>query len=272
MKKLILASAMAAAFTGGFAQAEEAAKSDHVISYNVGATSDYVFRGISQSRNRPAFSGGVDYAHAPTGIYAGTWVSTISWIDDAYSQANVADNSSRPRTPYEQDFYGGIKGGDAAGLNFDVGAIYYYYPRNKLHTSLGGLSAGTGLNANTAEVYGKIGYGPVYFKVNYAVGDAFWTSNKSGSYYLDLGADIPVMDGLTVNAHAGRFVFKQDTAFLTNTAYNYSDWKVGLTKDFGNGLSGALAATGTNAGSVWNFNSTGYLGDTKGIVTVTKTF
>jgi len=274
MKKLILASAMAAAFTGGFAQAEEAAKSDHVISYNVGATSDYVFRGISQSRNRPAFNGGVDYAHAPTGIYAGTWVSTISWVDDSYPASSTSNSSSRPRTPYEQDFYAGIKLGDTAGLNFDVGTIYYYYPRNKLHTSLGTV----GLKANTNEVYGKIAYGPVYFKASYAIGDAIWVSNKAGSYYLDLGADVPVMEGLTVNAHVGRFVFKQDGTILADSRYDYSDWKIGLTKDFGSGLSVSIAATGTNAkntfngSNVWNFNGTGYLGGTKGIVAVTKTF
>ncbi len=267
MKKLILASAISAAFAGGFAQAEEAAKSDHVISYNVGVTSDYVFRGISQSRNRPAFSGGMDYSHTPTGLYAGTWVSTISWVNDAHGTSGISD-SSRPNTPYEQDFYGGIKGGDAAGLNFDFGAIYYYYPRNKLDI----LGSTPGLKANTTEIYGKIAYGRVYFKVNYATGDAVYTSNKAGSYYLDLGADIPVMDGLTLNAHAGRFVFKNDTVVPAASDYNYSDWKIGLTKDFGGGLSGALAATGTNAASVWNFSSTGYLGDTKGIVTLTKTF
>ena len=263
MKKLILASAISAVFAGGFAQAEEAAKSDHEVSYNLGVTSDYVFRGISQSRNRPAFSAGVDYSHTPSGFYAGTWVSTISWIDDSYAAANITDSSSRPRTPYEQDFYAGIKLGDADGLNFDLGAIYYYYPRNKLDTSLGTV----GLKADTTEVYGKAGYGPVYFKVNYAIGDAFWVADKAGSYYLELGADVPVMDDLTLSAHAGRFEFKGASA------YNYSDWKVGLTKDFGNGLSGSLAATGTNADKTfWNFNSTGYLGDTKGIVSLTKTF
>ncbi len=274
MKKLILASAISAAFAGGFAQAEEAAKSDHVISYNLGVTSDYVFRGISQSRNRPAFSGGVDYSHAPTGLYAGTWVSTISWIDDSYQSSSVTNNGARPRTPYEQDFYAGIKLGDTAGLNFDVGTIYYYYPRNKLHLESGYL----GLKANTNEVYGKVAYGPVYFKASYAIGDAIWVSNKSGSYYLDLGADVPVMEGLTLNAHVGRFVFKQDTTILTDSRYNYSDWKIGLTQDFGNGLSGSIAATGTNAkdtfngSNVWNFNGTGYLGDTKGVVSLTKTF
>jgi uncharacterized protein (TIGR02001 family) len=121
MKKLILASAISAAFVGSFAQAEEAAVPEHVISYNVGVTSDYVFRGISQSRNRPAFSGGVDYSHTPTGLYAGTWVSTISWIDDSYPASSVTNSSSRPRTPYEQDFYAGIKIGDVDRHNVAFG-------------------------------------------------------------------------------------------------------------------------------------------------------
>jgi uncharacterized protein (TIGR02001 family) len=252
MKKLILASAISAAFVGSFAQAEEAAAPEHVISYNVGVTSDYVFRGISQSRNRAAFSGGLDYSHTSTGLYAGTWVSTISWVNDATA-------STTANVPYEQDFYAGIKGDIGAGFSYDAGAIYYYYPHHKL---------GTAPNANTTEVYGKVAYGPVYLKVNYATGDAFWTSNKAGSYYVDASGDFPVMDGLTLNLHAGRFQFKEAPG------WSYSDWKVGLTKDFGSGLSGSIAATGTNAQDTgyWNFNSTGYLGDTKGIVSLTKTF
>ena len=159
-------------------------------------------------------------------------------------------------------------------MNFDVGTIYYYYPRNKLHLETGYV----GMKANTNEVYGKVAYGPVYFKASYAIGDAIWVSNKAGSYYLDLGADVPVMEGLMVNAHVGRFVFKQDGTILADSRYDYSDWKIGLTKDFGSGLSGSIAATGTNAketyngSNVWNFNGTGYLGDTKGIVSLTKTF
>ena len=76
-----------------------------------------------------------------------------------------------------------------------------------------------------------------------------------------------------MNAHVGRWAFKNDTLLPTASAYNYSDWKIGLTKDFGSGLTGTLAATGTNASEpLWNFNNTGYLGGTKGVVTVTKTF
>ena len=261
MKKLILASAISAACVGGFAQAEEAAPPVHVVAYNVGATSDYVFRGISQSRNRAAFSAGVDYSHTPTGLYAGTWVSTISWINDSDTGATP---SARGNTPYEQDFYAGIKGDIGAGLNYDVGAIYYLYPNHKL---------GSTPNANTVEVYGKIGYGPVYLKGSYALGDAVFTSDKAGSYYIDLGGDFPLAEGLVANAHYGMWRFQNGGAVTTASNYNYSDWKLGITKDLGNGLSGALAATGTNADKeLWNFNKTGYLGGNKVIVSLTKTF
>jgi len=284
MKKLILAGAITAAFGGQVANAADAAPaaaapaSDHQVTFNVGVTSDYVFRGISQSRNRPAFSGGIDYSHAPSGLYAGGWVSTISWIDDSYMANTMTgwDSTQRPRTPYELDLYAGMKFGDAAGLNFDAGVIHYLYPNNKLHTTQPGYE---GLKADTTEIYGKVAYGPVYFKVNYALGDAFWVANKAGSYYLDLGADVPLMEGLTLNAHVGQFNFKQDGTILVNSRYDYTDWKIGLTKDLGNGLVGAVAATGTNAKNywtdgnpVWNFNNTGYLGDNKFIVSLTKTF
>ena len=259
MKKLILASAISAAFVGSFAQAEEAAKSDHEVSYNMGVTSDYVFRGISQSRNKPAFSAGVDYSHAPSGIYVGTWASTISWINDGTDRAVYPTAN----TPYELDLYAGMKGDIGGGFSYDAGAIHYFYPGHKL---------GKAPNANTTEVYGKLAYGPVSLKINYALGDAFWTSNKAGSYYVDASGDFPVMDGLTVNLHAGYFSFKNGNGVAGASDYNYSDWKVGLTKDLGNGLSGSLAATGTNASDVRNFGQTGYLGDTKGIVSLTKTF
>jgi len=271
MKKLILASAIASAFAGQVAYAADAAPAatpEHVVTYNIGVTSDYVFRGISQSRNSPAVSGGVDYSHSPTGLYLGAWTSTIKWVQDADTVNNT--NATRSNTPYEVDLYGGIKGDVGGGLSYDAGGIYYYYPSHKL---------GSAADANTFEVFGKVAYGPVYFKVNYALTDAFWTSNKAGSYYLDLGGDFPLMEGLVANVHYGSFSFAKDTVYPNVSDFNYQDWKLGLTKDLGNGLSGALAATGTNATNIkadgtpiWNFGSTGYLGGNKVIASLTKTF
>ena len=50
------------------------------LAFNVGATTDYRYRGISQSRVKPALQGGVDYAAGA--FYVGAWASTIKWIKD----------------------------------------------------------------------------------------------------------------------------------------------------------------------------------------------
>lgn len=262
MKKMILASAVASAFAaqGAYAADEApAAAPEHVVTYNMGVTSDYVFRGISQSRNGPAVSGGVDYSHSPTGLYLGAWTSTIKWVNDSDTKSVTA----RSNTPMEVDLYGGVKGDIGGGISYDAGGIYYYYPNHKL---------GTAPDANTFEVYGKVGYGPVYFKVNYALTDAIAMADTAGSYYWDLGGDFPLIEGLVANLHYGSFVFKKSTNTVANA--DYKDWKIGLTKDLGNGLSGAVAATGTNADkTAWNFGpGTGYLGGNKVIASLTKTF
>jgi uncharacterized protein (TIGR02001 family) len=258
MKKLILASAIASAFAGQVAFAADAAPAatpEHVVTYNMGVTSDYVFRGISQSRNSPAFSAGVDYSHSPTGVYLGTWASTINWVND------VAIGGKSPsvdaKTPFELDLYGGLRGEIVKDVSYDVGAIYYYYPSEK-------ISAGS-IGTNTLETYGQVGYGPVYAKLSYALTDIFNTGN-AGSYYVDTGANVPLGDGLVANAHVGYFYFKGVTG------YNYIDYKLGVTKDFG-GLAAALAVTSTDADKTnWNLGNKGYLGDTKFIASLTKTF
>ena len=86
MKNLILSTAIFAAFAGGSARAEDsapAAKPDNETSFNAAVVSDYRYRGISQTRLKPALQSGFDYTNNPTGLYAGTWLSTIKWTRDA---------------------------------------------------------------------------------------------------------------------------------------------------------------------------------------------
>jgi uncharacterized protein (TIGR02001 family) len=103
MKKLVLAAAILAAFSGSFAHAEDAKpeekKPDNEISYNAALSSDYRFRGISQSRLDPALSGGADYTNNPTGFYLGTWLSTIKWTKELGGDGHL-----------EVDVYGGKRG------------------------------------------------------------------------------------------------------------------------------------------------------------------
>lgn len=251
MKKMILASAVIAAFTGSLAHAQEAAAPEHQFTFNVGATSDYRFRGISQSRLGPAAFAGADYTHTPTGFYAGTWASTIKWIKDLGSTAGS----------YEIDFYGG-KRGEVGAIAYDAGLITYQYPGNKLGNVFGFA------DANTTEAYVQLGYGPAYIKYNHALTNFVGNVNSKGSNYIDIGANIDVKDGYVLNLHYG----KQDVA--NNTSYDYSDWKVGVTKDFGVVVA-ALSAVGTNA---LNDASTGYnwggkyVGKTGAVLTLTKNF
>ncbi len=84
--------------------------------FNIGGTTDYVFRGISQNREDPTAQGGVD---ATCGMfYAGVWASGV----DFYPGNNLAGDAS-----VEVDLYAGIKP-TWGPLTFDFGVIYYWYP------------------------------------------------------------------------------------------------------------------------------------------------
>lgn len=82
------------------------------ISANLAITSNYVWRGMTQTSNSPAIQGGIDLGYK--GFYLGTWGSNISW---------TADDSSS----LEADFYAGYAG-EVGGFGYDIGYAYYAYP------------------------------------------------------------------------------------------------------------------------------------------------
>jgi uncharacterized protein (TIGR02001 family) len=232
--------------------------------------SDYRYRGISQSNFKPAIQGGFDYAHE-SGFYIGNWNSSISWISDAASAGGTKNVSA----PIEMDFYAGYKK-ELIGEGFasDFGVLQYYYPTSGLPSSA--------TNPNTTELYAAQNYtfGPVtgFVKFSYAVSNTFGFTNSSGSYYPDLTANYDTgIWGLAVNAHVGyQYIAGQAVVKGVPTA-NYTDWKLGLTKDFGGGLSLAAAYIGTSAaknGSTYAYQSPSgkNLGGSTGIVSLTKTF
>lgn len=244
MKKLFLATAVMSVFAAANAYAEDAPKPDNEVSFNASIVSDYRYRGISQTRLQPALQGGADYTNNPTGLYAGTWLSTIKWISDAGGSSNV-----------EWDIYAGKRGEIVKDVSYDVGVLSYVYVSNGLNPS-----------ANTTEIYGQIGYGPVYAKYSYAVTDLFGFVDSKNSGYLDLGGNFDVSDGYTINVHAGH----QNVA--NNSAFSYTDWKLGVTKDFGF-MTGALAVIGTNTSNyVGPSPDMKNLGKTSLVLSITKTF
>jgi uncharacterized protein (TIGR02001 family) len=248
MKKLIYVAALAC-FASHQAFAEDA-KPDNETSFNAAVTSDYRYRGISQTRLQPALQGGADYVNNPTGLYLGTWLSTITWTRDVGGGGHI-----------EWDLYAGKRGEIVKDVSYDVGVLSYVYPSNRL-ARVPGFA-----NANTTELYGQLGCGPAYIKYSHAVSNLFGFLDSKNSAYLDIGANIEAGTGLVLNLHAGHQNVKNVAAA------SYTDWKLGLTKDFG-GVAGALALIGTNAGDIAYASPANgkFLGKTALLLSVSKTF
>lgn len=223
---------------------------DDSVAFNVAVTSDYRYRGISQTRLDPTIQGGADYTHSDSGFYAGAWASSIKWIEDAGGNSNV-----------ELDLYAGKRGSVGESLSYDVGVLTYVYPNNQL-----GDVAGFE-NANTTEIYGQLAYSVAYIKYSHAVTNLFGFVDSKNSGYLDAGANISLTEKLTLNLHFGHQEVEN------NSAASYDDWKVGLTQDFGI-CTLSVAGIGTNADkSAYASPANGkFLGKNAVVATLSKVF
>ena len=199
------------------------------MAYNVGVFSDYRYRGISQTRLKPAVQAGLDFSAG--GLYLGAWASSIKWVKDAYGDAQV-----------EIDLYGGYKGELVKDtLSYDVGVLQYVYPSAKTATWSASYK-----DPNTTEVYGALSFGPATLKVSYALTNLFGNydfggrKNSKGSTYVDLSASYDVGAGITLAPHVGY----QKVVHIANASY--TDYSLTLSKDF-SGLVPSIAVVGTDA-------------------------
>ncbi len=223
-KKTIIAGLVASALSPALATA---ADSPHTLTGNMGLYSQYIFRGLMQTNNKAALQGGFDYSHS-SGLYAGTWMSNVSWLGDATAYTGSS---------LEADFYGGYKGTITGDLGFDVGVLQYVYP--------GSVQPGF-FKADTLEVYGALTWKWLSAKYSHSVSKkTFGVDQSDGTYYLDLAANFPLTDKVTLSAHYGIQEFKgTSNACGASTANDicasYKDWKIGasyaLPKDFTVGI------------------------------------
>ncbi len=173
------------------------------VAYNLSVTSDNRYRGISQTRLKPAVQGGADWSD-DSGFYAGAWATTIKWIKDAGGDANL-----------EVDLYGGYKTEIGGGLTLDVGLLQYWYPKNDLRPS-----------ANTLEAYGALSFGPATLKVSRSFTNLFGFTDSKGSLYYDLSATFDLGNGWAVTPHIGRQNVK------SNSSASYTDASLTVSKSF----------------------------------------
>lgn len=166
------------------------------LSATTSLTTDYVFRGVSQTNQKPAIQGSLDAAYGI--FYAGVWGSNVDF----------ATNNS-----IELDWYGGIAP-TLFGLDWDFGAIWYTYP-----------------GANSID-YVEIKTGASYgFTDNFTAGVTNYWSPDLKSNALEAGAEYTFGQLFnffdpSVSALVGYWWFDD------SSIEDYTFWNVGVTLGF----------------------------------------
>lgn len=249
--KAVALSVMAMAST--LAMAEESnALSQAGVSFagTAALTSDYRYRGVTQTENDPAVQVGFALTHE-SGLYAGVWGSNVNFggadphleLDPYVGYATELPFAGKP--------------------TLDVGLWYYGYP--------------SASDINWLELYAKLGFKDVLTSGDSLLGAVNYTNDFAGldenGWYLNLAYSVPFADtGFGGVASVGYTKVDIDDAF--NGKDNYVDWKVGVSYDFKSieGFSAELAAIGTNIDTdeLAKFEKRGV--KTGAVFTLTKSF
>ena len=128
------------------------------VAFGAALTSDYLFRGISQTNNNAAIQGYVEL-QAFDWIYVGVWASNQNWVENFQLEGNSS---------LEVDFSGGLRH-TWGSFSLDVGGVYYAYPGGKDALFV------SSTDYNYWEIYAKPSYA---FTPWLTVGaNLFWTSD-----------------------------------------------------------------------------------------------
>ena len=194
MKKTIICAAAAATLAAGLIglAAPASAQSTVDVAWNVGAVSDYVFRGFSQTSEDPAIQGGVDLTSVS--FYAGAWASNVDFGDD---------------TDAEVDVYGGYRT-EAGGFALDFGAIGYLYV---------GEPDGADYNYAEFKAAASRAVGPATFGAAVYYSPDFFGADKEATY-AEVNAAFSPAPKWTVSGALG----KQ----WLDVSDDYTTWNVGV--------------------------------------------
>lgn len=164
-------------------------------SSNVVVTSNYVFRGQTQTDDGAAVQLNYDLAQSEDeGWYTGAFASTV-------------------KTGMEVDVFAGWKGifPQKANMGYDVGAILYKYTDSSF-------------SPDVTEIYGGINYETAYVKLYNGSGTGVTTYN-----YLDVGASFIIMNDMDLDLHFGHYLNSTGTNDISaNIAIEVKEFDLGL--------------------------------------------
>jgi uncharacterized protein (TIGR02001 family) len=219
-----------------FLQALSAMADRLPISANVGLSSDYTFRGISQTDENVAIQGGFDYTHS-SGFYLGVFGSNVDFND--------------PDASIEIDGYGGFKHSFLDHYGIDAGVIHYAYP-----------------NANDAYSYNEYYMGGNYrnFSLKAYYSDDFF-ANSGEAVYIDSKGDFSLPYHFMLGLHYGYQWIENNAKFGTP---DYADWRIGINREF-IGVNVGVAYVDTNLDKNECFSGSS-LCSSRAVVSISKVF
>ncbi len=160
------------------------------VSANLGVTSNYIWRGVTQSDKNISLSAGADYS-STSGMYAGIWAASVDFNDD---------------TRFEYDVYGGFQT-SFSNVDMDIGYIYYGYQG--------------GNDLAFSEAYIKATYENFSFAIS-----TLFDSEAGGDFadasYIEAAYSFALAYDISLGLHAGHYDFDQGG--------NYQDFNISLTK------------------------------------------
>lgn len=187
--------------------------------------SEYEYRGISQTAEKPALQFNLDYTHT-SGFYLGTFVTNIKWLKEAAKSGGFSTNAN-----IEWDLFGGYKFEIVKDVTLDIGYLRYEYPSSKAFNP----------SPNTDEIYIGASYGPFSAKYSHATSNLFGFANSKNSAFTEINWSQEVLPKFTANAQIARQTVKN------NGDFSYTVYKLGGTYDFGDGWAAGGYVKNTNA-------------------------
>ena len=186
---------------------------------------EYEYRGISQTAEKPAGQFNLDYTHT-SGFYLGTFVSNVKWLKEAAKASGFSTSAN-----IEWDLFGGYKFDIAKDVTLDLGYLRYEYPSSKAFNP----------SPNTDEIYIGVSSGAFSAKYSHSTSNLFGFSNSKNSSFTEINWSQEILPKLTANAQIARQTVKH------NGDYSYTVYKLGATYDLGDGWAAGGYGKNTNA-------------------------
>lgn len=191
------------------------------VSGNVTLTTDYSFRGVTQTDNKGAIQGGFDLG-TESGAYAGIWASNVNFGTD---------------TSTEMDYYFGWAGDISEGVSIDVGYIYFDYEGDA--------------EFDYQEFAVSVGFSNFTLGVNYS--DEYLGDGGPEFFYPYAEYSLSLPSDFALDFHVGLTDLDEEGLFEAGED-SYTDWSVTLSKSI-SGVDFALAYVDTTIDDLFGSGS-----------------